>query len=118
MNSATSKADTKERANKIAFLNDALRQTFIGGKVVMTAAVDALPIDVKARVLQHVRSFKEFDTDNDPHGEHDFGNFKIDSEMFFFKIDYYAPDLQGGSEDPADPEKTKRVLTIMLVSDY
>ncbi len=118
VNIATSKADTKERANKIALLNDALRQTFTGGKVMMTAAVDALPIDVKAGVLQNVRSFKEFGTANDPHGEHDFGSFKIDGETFFFKIDYYASDMRGGSEDPADPKKTTRVLTIMLASDY
>ena len=104
--------------NKIALLNDALRTTFIGGKVMMTAAVDALPVDVKANVLQKVRSFNEFSTDNDPHGEHDFGSFKVDGETFFFKIDYYSPDMQGGSEDPADPEKTTRVLTIMFASDY
>jgi hypothetical protein len=104
--------------NKIALLNDALRQTFTGGKVVMTAAVDALPVDVKATVLQKVRSFNEFGADNDPHGEHDFGSFKIDGETFFFKIDYYSPDMQGGSEDPSDPEKTTRVLTIMFASDY
>jgi len=84
----------------------------------MTAAVDALPIDVKARVLQNVRSFKEFDAGNDPHGEHDFGSFKADGETFFFKIDYYAPDMQGGSDDPTNSEKTTRVLTIMFASDY
>jgi hypothetical protein len=98
VNIATSKADAKERANKIALLNDALRQTFTGGKVMMTAAVDALSIDEKARVLQNVRSFKAFDAENDPHGEHDFGSFKVDGETFFFKIDCYAPDMQGRSE--------------------
>jgi hypothetical protein len=95
--------------SKIALLNDALRQTFTGGKVMMTAAVDALPLDVKATVLQKVRSFNEFGADNDPHGEHDFGSFKID---------YYSSDMQGGSEDPSDPEKTTRMLTIMFASDY
>ena len=95
--------------NKISLLNDTFRTTFVGGKVMMTAAVDALPVDVKANVLQRVRSFSEFDADNDPHHEHDFG---------IFKIDYYSPDMQGGSEDPADPEKTTRVLTIMFASDY
>ena len=104
--------------NKIALLNDALRKTFTGGKVVMTAAVDALPVNVKAIVLEKVRSFNDFGADNDPHSEHDFGSFKIDGETFFFKIDYYSPDMQGGSEDPADPEKTTRVLTIMFASDY
>ena len=41
--------------SKIALLNDAFRGTFSGGKVTMTAAVDALPVDVKATVLQKVR---------------------------------------------------------------
>jgi hypothetical protein len=79
---------------------------------------EALPVEVKANVLQKVRSFNEFGADNDPYGEHDFGSFKVDGETFFFKIDYYSPDMQGGSEDPADPKKTTRVLTIMFASDY
>ena len=104
--------------NKIAELNDKLRNTFVGGRVVMTAAVDALPADVKARVILAVQSFSKFDADNDPHHEHDFGSFAIDGEKFFFKIDYYSRDMEGGSEDPSDPEKTTRVLTIMFASDY
>ena len=104
--------------NKIAVLNDNLRTTFVGGQVVMTAAVNELPAAVKASVLQKVQSFSKFDADNDPHHEHDFGSFAIDGEKFFFKIDYYSRDMEGGSEDPSDPEKTTRVLTIMFASDY
>ena len=59
-----------------------------------------------------------FTTDNDPHREHDFGSFEIEGETYFFKIDYYALDMDGGSEDPADPEKTTRVLTIMRADEY
>jgi hypothetical protein len=69
-------------------------------------------------VLERVRHFDEFTTDNDPHGEHDFGNFELAGVNYFFKIDYYATDMQGGSGDPADPEKTTRVLTIMRADEY
>ena len=79
---------------------------------------NALPIDTKARVLLAVQSFSNFTKDNDPHGEHDFGNFQIADETYFFKVDYYALDMDGGSEDPADPEQTARVLTIMCADEY
>jgi hypothetical protein len=78
----------------------------------------AVPEEDVARVLDRVRRFDEWTTDNDPHGEHDFGSFECAGVTYFFKFDYYSPDLQGGSEDPADPEKTTRVLTIMRADEY
>ena len=104
--------------SKIALLNDMLRRTFSGGKVVMTPGVAALSEEDLANTLQHVREFNEFTEDNDPHGEHDFGNFTLAGETYFFKVDYYSPDMQGGSEDPSDPQKTTRVLTIMRADEY
>jgi Protein of unknown function (DUF3768) len=95
--------------NKIAFLNDSLRRTFARGKVVMTAGVAALAEEELTKVLERVRHFDEFTKDNDPHEEHDFGNFQLAGVTYFFKIDYYSPDMQGGSGDPADPDKTTRV---------
>ncbi|MCK1481030.1 DUF3768 domain-containing protein [Bradyrhizobium sp. 197] len=103
---------------RIQVLNDFFRATFLGGKVVVTAGVAALPIDVKARVLLQVQSFTSFNVDNDPHGEHDFGSLEVAGEKFFWKIDYYDVLCEFGSEDPASPEKTTRFLTIMLADEY
>jgi hypothetical protein len=111
-------APAPDAAAPIRVLNDNFRCTFIGGRVVMTQGVAALPIGTKARVFLAVQGFNEFSADNDPHREHDFGSFEVEGEKYFWKIDYYAPDLDGGSEDPADPEKTTRVLTIMRADEY
>jgi Protein of unknown function (DUF3768) len=103
---------------RISELNDRLRRTFSGGKVVMTDGVAALPEQKLAQLLERVRRFDEFTPDNDPHGEHDFGSVQHAEQTYFFKLDYYAPDMDGGSEDPADPAKTTRVLTIMRADEY
>ena len=105
-------------ADRVRVLNDNFRSTFIGGRVLVTQGVGALPIDTKARVILAVQRFDEFSADNDPHREHDFGSFGVQGETYFWKIDYYALDMDGGSEDPADPEKTTRVLTIMCADEY
>jgi len=65
-----------------------------------------------------VATFSDFDKENDPYGEHDFGNFTLAGRKFFFKVDYYDSNMEFGSEDPADPSKTTRVLTIMLAEEY
>ena len=63
-------------------------------------------------------AFDAFTEDNDPHGEHDFGAFDHAGHRIFWKIDYYDQSLEFGSENPADPAKTTRVLTIMLADEY
>ena len=105
-------------AEKIRELNDAFRSTMTGGRVMLTAGVDALPSDVKAMVIRKVTTFSEFTADNDPHGEHDFGSFELGGHKFFWKIDYYNSTMTFGSDDPADASKTTRVLTIMLAEEY
>jgi hypothetical protein len=107
-----------DNVRRIRLLNDNFRSTFVGGQVVMTAGVNALPIDTKARVVLEIQSFSNFTKDNDPHGEHDFGSIDIEGETYFFKVDYYTLDMNGGSEDPADPSVTTRVLTIMRADEY
>ena len=105
-------------AAKIRELNDRFRSTMTGGRVVMTAGVDALPSDVKAMVIRRVATFTDFNAENDPHAEHDFGSFPLGGQKFFFKLDYYDSTMTYGSEDPSDPSKTTRVLTIMLAEEY
>src|SRR4051795_9818838 len=102
----------------IRALNDTFRTTLTGGKVLMTAGVNALPSDMKAAVIQRVMTFSEFNEENDPHGEHDFGNFTLAGRKFFWKIDAYDAEMRFGSEDPSEPSKTTRVLTIMFVEEY
>jgi hypothetical protein len=103
---------------RIRKLNDTFRRTFLGGKVVLTAGVHALPETVRAAALVAVARFKRFTKANDPHGQHDFGSFELYREKFFWKIDYYDAQGEFASEDPADPEKTLRVLTLMLAHEY
>ena len=105
-------------ADAIRELNDRFRTTMTGGQVLMTAGVNALPSDVKAMVIRRVATFTDFNADNDPHGEHDFGSFTLAGRKFFWKIDAYDVEMRFGSPDPADPAKTTRVLTIMLPEEY
>ena len=73
---------------------------------------------IQSAIREEVERFNAFTADNDPNGERDFGAFTIEGKKVFWKIDYYAPDMAHGSEDPADPKQTVRVLTIMLAEEY
>jgi uncharacterized protein DUF3768 len=67
---------------------------------------------------KRIERFDDLNSANDPYGERDFGAFMHNGEKIFWKIDYYAPDLVHGSEDPSDTKQTVRVLSIMLASEY
>ena len=103
-------------AAKVRALNDEFRTSFKSGRVVATPGVLMRP-DVIA-VLERVKAFTEFDPDNDPHGEHDFGAFVQHDQQIFWKLDYYSVDLNQGSPDPSDSGVTTRVLTVMLAEEY
>ena len=103
---------------RIRQLNNILRMFRLGGQTLMTSGVAALPVDTQKRILREVKAFSDFTPDNDPYGEHDFGAIAVDGHKVFWKIDYYALDMRHGSEDPADPAVTRRILTILLASEY
>jgi hypothetical protein len=102
----------------IRSLNDDFRRSFVGGVVLLTAGVEALPNKVRRSLLKRVRDFDAFTSDNDPHGEHDFGAINEDGVRFFWKIDAYDRDMSAHSPDPTNPGVTTRVLTIMFAEEY
>ena len=102
-----------ERAGKISALNDALRRAAPMSATV-TSGVYELP-DLHG-LMQAVREFDSFTEDNDPYDEHDFGSLEWHDEKVFWKIDYYDQALEYG-EDPLS-SKCRRVLTVMLASEY
>ena len=92
-----------------------------------------MPVADQSRVRELIETFDAFTPDNDPYGERDFGAIYRGRdgrwtsaypaqgdpvETVFWKIDAYDRDLQFGSDDPANPAVTRRVLTIMLASEY
>jgi hypothetical protein len=81
-------------------------------------ALNLCPPTGAARSSQGVRAFDQFNEDNDPHGEHDFGLIEDHDVRCFWKVDYYARDMELMSPDPADPSVTTRVLTVMLADEY
>lgn len=108
-----------EHTARIRELNDMYRSKGIGvGRTMMTTSLASLGVAFQLAARLAVRTFNEFSKDNDPHAEHDFGAFELQGRKCFWKIDYYNRDLSAGSENPADPSQTCRVLTIMLAEDY
>ena len=102
----------------MASLNDQLRKTGTGGTIVITSGVQNLTGFNAATLCAALSDYDEFDRDNDPHGERDFGDITLFGTNLLFKIDYYDKDLQFASDDPTDPAVTNRVLTVMLASDW
>lgn len=102
----------------IAELNDMLRQTMWGGDIIATQGILRLPADTIEKVFNAVRDYDSFTPDNDPHGEHDFGSLVVAGHSVYWKIDYYDQRRAYVSRQPACPDVTTRVLTIMLSEEY
>ena len=99
-------------------LNDRLRRENLGGEWMLTRGITTLGIDRVASVVHAVMLFDDFTSDNDPYGEHDCAVMKVEDVEVIWKIDYYDKSMEYGSPDPSDPTVTKRILTVMLASDY
>ena len=84
----------------------------------MTGGVQALSPELQLQLIRLVQQFDSFTADNDPYAEHDFGKVTLDGEDYFFKIDYYNPTLTHHSADPASPNATRRVMTLIRSDEY
>ena len=107
------------RRPTITELNDEFRTNPMRyGRVMLTAGVNAIGADFVMRAMRLIANYGSFPHGDDPYREHDFGAFVLDGQRLFWKIDYYDPTMEAGSEDPADRSKTVRVMTVMLASEY
>lgn len=100
------------QATTIAMLNDKFRRS--GQGITVTQGVQAL--DDLIGLINEIRRFDDFTEENDPYEEHDFGTVYWLGEKVFWKVDCYDESLTYG-EDPLSP-KCRRVMTIMLASEY
>jgi hypothetical protein len=101
------------RRETIIALNDGLRKTFKGGRVQMTPAVYNLDPQLRGRALWAMARYNRFSEDS----EHDWGVMIFAGYSFEWHIEYRSADGTGLSPDPADPEKTLRVLTLYVAED-
>ncbi|PLR09144.1 hypothetical protein CFHF_18555 [Caulobacter flavus] len=115
-----------ERTAETARLNDLARKAprMVNASWLATGGVAALLAEgsveedrgqVMALALARYASFDEGD---DPYGERDFGVLELWGERLFWKIDYYHPDRDEHSPLKWSTELTRRVVTIMLASEY
>jgi hypothetical protein len=106
------------RPSEIRRLNDEFRRCLSRGRLLVTRGVHALPeFDIR-KLVEAIASYDDFNEDNDPYEEHDFGSLELLGAKLLWKIDYYDVALDRGSPDPANPAVTVRVLTVMLPSEY
>lgn len=111
--------NTEERnQNAVALLNDKLRTQHIGGRIMMTHRISSLD---KARIhsiIHAIASFTDFNSNNDPYGEHDCAILEVEGMSIIWKIDYYDETLNGHSPDASNPDVTVRIMTVMLAEEY
>lgn len=107
-----------KNSQTIACLNDELRKNPQAGIALITPGVAALGAEAVQNIFRTIAVFDDFCRENDPYSERDFGAFDASGERIFFKIDYYNLDMSAHSPDATNPAVTKRVITIMLATEY
>jgi len=122
MNMTTDQAKKQLEINAIAQQNDVFRSHPNWGdkvgKWVLTQSIQAMGPDIVRQTIKAVMAFDDFNKDMDPYGEHAMGKVEVEGTTVWWKIDLYDVNYEYGSPSPAEVLKTRRVLTLMLPSEY
>jgi len=109
----------------IAAQNDQFRRAIIdppksavAGRLLVTPGVVDCGPDFMQEAIQLTADFDAFSPDADPYALHEMGVITVKGETVWWRIDLYDLQYEYGSEVPSDPEQTRRVLTILLPSEY
>ena len=104
--------------SEIALQNDNFRKHLSQGTLVLTQGIRSNTKEDLEAIITKVRTFDNFDENNDPYGERDFGAFDYKGKRIFWRIDYYDQEFLYLSPDVSNPRVTNRVLTIMYAEEY
>lgn len=91
-------------------------QSIFRGSFYTSRGVRALGGDFMITALRAAMSDTNFTPENDPYGDHDRGFLTINGVRVWWKIDCYekGSNFRFGSDDPTDPTKTERVMTLFF----
>lgn len=106
---------TTDKSSVIAQLNDEHRKL---GAYCLTSGCLSLEDKDLVSLIKAVRDYNDFNKNDDPYGERDFGTVFINNEQYFWKIDYYDLSGEDLSPDPSSRALTRRVLTVMQAEEY
>ena len=104
--------------SEIALQNDNFRKHLSQGTLVLTQGIRSNTKEDLEAIITKVRTFDNFDENNDPYGERDFGAFDYKGKRIFWKIDYYDREFLYLSPDVSNPRLTNKVLTVMYAEEY
>lgn len=105
------------KTERIAELNDQARASM--DNLTLSAGVEALPAGEQWRIREKVRAFRDFTEGEDPYGERQGGSFEHGELRIAWRVAYYGDGMRlpGRYNDPSDPAKSARALTIRLASE-
>ncbi|WP_170411298.1 DUF3768 domain-containing protein [Ruegeria atlantica] len=104
------------RVHKNRTLNDTFRKSGADGIVMISMGIHNLG---RAEVDTIVKQLggKVGDDSCEAGSEHDFGEIRVNNRPVHWEINYYNKDLDDDSPDSTNPEKTTRLMTLLLGSE-